>query len=298
MQRTKIEYLDYTWNPLAMRCEGCRNCWHLSMVKRLSRNPKICNEFKNAYAGVIPPVLIHTELEAPLHLRKPARIGVQFMGDLFHDSIPGQWIIKVFQIMEQAHWHTFFLLTKRLQVTLPSMTDLENVWLGVSCEDQKTADERIPILLKTPAAHRWVSVEPMLESVELRLWQYNLQRLAAAVAGRPETHIENPIPKLGWVVSGGETGPNARPLHPEWVRSIRDQCQAAGVPFFFKSWGEWLEKKLAIELLGDDDPRLSDSQRRRGGKAEMRVIKNDIFIRVGHGDSGHLIDGQEWRQMP
>ncbi len=306
MQKTKIEYLTHTWNPIAMRCtpvsEGCRNCWHLAMAKRLAGNPKICNEFKNAYAGVIPPVLIHTEVEAPLHLRKPARIGIQFMGDLFHGANKNEWVAKIFDVMEDTSQHTYFLLTKRPEnienfLIYYTPAAFPNLWLGVSVEDQKTADERIPILLQIPAAHRWVSVEPMLGAVNLRGSSYGPDWLEgwdveAQCCGRPH-HFENgsveccgqPEPvqvqtkKLDWVVVGGETGLGARPLHPDWVRSLRDQCQAAGVPFFFKGWGEWVEK-------GQETPRNAE-------ECEIRE-----WGRIGHKYSGHLLDGKEWRQIP
>ncbi len=257
MQKTKIEYLDRTWNPIAMRCtpisDGCRNCWHLAMAKRCAGN-RACGEYQHIYAGTQPPKLKQWELEQPLHLQKPARIGVQFMGDLFHKSIPFEFQTAIFEVMATGdHW--FYILTKRAQRMKEFFqtcedwdpTEWPGIWLGVSVEDQKTADERIPILLQIPAAHRWVSVEPMLERVDLsQCWSdYLAGWKTEAEHGRHDERgncIDCPIPvqvqteKLDWVVCGGESGPGARPLHPDWVRSLRDQCQAAGVPLFIKTF--------------------------------------------------------------
>ncbi len=269
MNRTNIDYLTHTWNPIAMRCTpvsaGCANCWHLAMAKRLANNPSIYRDSQKAYAGG-SPYLDHIELEAPLHLKKPSRIGVQFMGDLFHESVNSEFVKEIFHVMHNSFaGDKFFVLTKRPQRMLPwfnwigriwSPWPIPNVWLGVSVEDQPTADERIPILLQIPAVHRWVSVEPMLGAVDLKSY-FGWTGKGSGLPSPLSDTLENlkDIPGIDWVVLGGETGSHARPLHPDWVRSVRDQCQAAGVPFFFKSWGR---------------------QKCRG----------------------HLIDGQEWRQIP
>lgn len=234
MQRTKIEYLTHSWSPIKMFCtpvsSGCTNCWAIRRAKMLARNPLISKKRRVAYLEGAAPILDHKELEAPLHLKKPARIGVQFMGDLFHNDVSIIWIEKIFRVMVEAKWHQFFVLTKRPEEAEKIsgwIKNIPNLWSGVSIEDQPTADERIPILLQIPAAHRWLSVEPMLESIDIRPY----------VGGTyPKWEI------VDWVVCGGETGPKARPLHSDWVRSLKDQCQAAGVPFFFKSWGEWLHQ--------------------------------------------------------
>jgi protein gp37 len=254
MQKTKIEYLDYTWNPIAMKCtpvsDGCQNCWHLAMAKRLAKNPLICLDERLAY-GNGAPLLKHRELKAPIHLRKPSRIGVQFMGDLFHEDVEGFWIGAILKTIEHCSRHTFMILTKRPE-RMKRVFDLiekglkeyiqspnwpfKNLWLGVSVEDQKTADERIPILLQIPAAKRFVSVEPMLGPVKLIYWVWDY----------PFSLKEQPK-NIGWVIAGGETGPHARPLHPDWVRSLRDQCQAAGVPFFLKQIHQWGCRKCGFD---------------------------------------------------
>ena len=282
MQRTKIEYLTHTWNPLAMECtplsDGCRNCWHLAMAKRLVANPRIVPEFRNAYGGVIPPVLIHTELEAPLHLKNPSRIGVQLMGDLFHEEVKFNQIEKIWDTIFNCSfhqdrgqvgviYHTFLILTKRPNRVIDFQKWMEqrnrnvwydNLWLGVSVEDQKTADERIPILLQIPAAHRFVSVEPMLVPVDLRRIDYMwlLQKTLREATKDNSMVYEGPGylnalsgewndgedsgrdgKKLDWVICGGETGPKARPLPPDWVRLLVEQCRSASVPIFVKQMG-------------------------------------------------------------
>lgn len=303
MQRTKIEYLTHTWSPIAMRCtpvsEGCQNCWHLAMAKRLAGNKGLNGLTLNqreAYKGG-PPYLIERELEAPLHLKKPARIGVQFMGDLGHESIPDRFIAEVWDVMTRCSEQTFLILTKRPKRFLNwskswGLLPFPNLWLGVSVEDQKTADERIPILLQIPAAKRFVSYEPGLGSVDFtRIGgdQFGWGRIDAlnglyyVRANATESGCEwetKPAQKLDWVICGGETGPGARPLHPDRVRSLRDQCQAAGVPFFFKSWGQW--KPWAI-----DDPAIKKTW-----------SDAPDFKKFGYKELRHFLDGKEWREFP
>jgi protein gp37 len=248
---------------------------------------------------------------------RPRRIFVNSMSDLFHENVSDEWIDKIFAVMALCPQHTFQILTKRPRRMLNWATkaftekgglrigemaaslfkgmglkdrhlsmaeqaavsnqfewrELEHVWLGVSVEDQKTADERIPLLLQTPAAVRFISAEPLLGPIDA--YQY-------LGAGR------NPIgPAYGgsgldWVIVGGESGPGARPMHPDWVRSLRDQCVAAKVAFFFKQWGEWL-------------PAMSD-----GADLESGITINcaDEPVRVGKKAAGALLDGREWREFP
>jgi len=293
MQKTGIEYLSHVWNPIATRCTkaspGCDNCWHLKMAKRHAANPMIRKEVREARGGG-KPWLNEKELAAPLTLRKPARIGVMFMGDLFHESVPDEWIAEVFGVMAVAGAmapgessldgaffmgsvkrsggpHTFQVLTKRpgrMKTLLTSvafrrkiaraaynramdrrdagylhdcisdkdnprapcragrMWPLSNVHIGVTAENQEQADKRIPILLETPAAVRFVSVEPMLGAIAL------------PGIGFPQSLRFRCGPRLDWVICGAETGPGKRPMDLDWARHLRGQCAAAGVPFFFK----------------------------------------------------------------
>lgn len=227
MGGTKIEWADRVWNPVT-GCTpvsaGCDHCYARRMATRLRG--------RAGYPADNPfRVTCHPDrLEEPRHWRKPSRVFVCSMGDLFHTAVSVEVLRRVWDIMAQCPRHTFMVLTKRpdrmrnlLSASghLRREHPLANVWLGVSVEDQRTADERIPILKQIAVPVRFVSVEPMLGPV-------NLGRL-----DRQPPYI------LDWIICGGETGPGARPMHPDWARSLRDQCVEAGVPFFFKSWGKW-----------------------------------------------------------
>jgi protein gp37 len=241
MGTTRIEWADRVWNPVT-GCTpvsaGCDNCYARRMAQRLR------GRFGYPWDEPFMPTSHPERLEEPLRWRKPARVFTCSMGDLFHSDVTNGMIRAVWQAMTNAQQHTFMVLTKRPErmlhwlVTPGGSDPIPNVWIGVSVEDQATADKRIPFLLQTPAAVRFVSVEPMLGPVDLRYLQ----------PGDPPTEIDalagthgllrphrGSCPGLDWVICGGETGPGARQMHPEWARSLRDQCQAAGVPLFVKS---------------------------------------------------------------
>jgi protein gp37 len=184
-------------------------------------------------------------LSEPLQWKKPQRIFVVSMGDLFHEDVKRDWIDAAWSTMAEARQHTFQVLTKRPDRMREFMVDRKrkgwkadwaNIHLGVTAENQPTADERIPILLQIPAAKRFVSVEPMLGPVDL------LRMHQSAWEGTSRR------PMVDWIICGGETGPGARPMNPDWARSLRDQCQAAGLPFFFKqmSGKQTIPKDLMI----------------------------------------------------
>jgi protein gp37 len=233
MQRTKIPYLTHTWNPFAMRCTpcspGCANCWHLKLCARFKNNPIFLPEVRAAYAGG-KLVLLKDELEAPLRKKKPAVIGVQFMGDLFHEDIDIEMLSHIFDTMNQCPQHDFVILTKRLDNALRMMwgkhnggwryfgeNDFhKNIIFGGSCSTQEDLDKNVPVLLRIPAAKRIISIEPLLEEIDLGNSFYS--------------HLMN----IDWVVVGCESGPKRRPCKIEWVRSIVKQCKAAGVKVFVK----------------------------------------------------------------
>lgn len=255
--KTGIQWADATWNPVTgctKISQGCKHCYAERDWPRLVHLP--------AYKGrTFADVACHPErLDQPLRWAKPRRIFVNSMSDLFHEDVPDIFIDLVFAAMAMASQHSFQVLTKRPRRMLEYMSaggrgaavleiarisehsylycavnqpprswPLPNVWLGVSVEDQPTADERIPLLLQTPAAVRWISAEPLLAPVDLRferLAEWN-KLLCEHNGDADGTHIH-------WVVVGGESGPKARPMHPDWARSLRDQCAIAGVPFFVK----------------------------------------------------------------
>lgn len=334
---TNIEWTDEVWNPLrgcSRVSEGCRNCYAERMAFRFSGKGM-------PYEGLVKSVnghpvwtgdirLAQDVLDKPLHWKKPKRIFVNSMSDLFHEAVPDEWIDQVFAVMALAPQHQFQILTKRAErmhsylqlgranpVGLEAMAQtleahsrhpdskigkgiklagdiphlkvwpLPNVWLGVSAEDQKAADERIPLLLKTPAAVRWVSAEPLLGPVDL------------------SAYLSSPATSLDWVVAGGESGPNARPMHPDWARHLHDQCFATSTPFFFKQWGEWAPRSQCYHTLtnghsaADLDPnatkwpciRLTSSGHDGRDLAHASNGDDCYMQKVGKTLAGRLLDG-------
>ena len=214
----RIEYLDWTCNPIVGCTHGCPWCWARRQAKRQKHNCRKCYDFV--------PHLHPERLDEPLRLCKPSVIGVGFMGDLFDPALSSESVDVVVGTMHRAKQHTFVLLTKQ-PARAKGFTFPENLVLGVSVEDQPSADRLIPEHLKCQAAKHIVSIEPMREPVDL-------------ADGWLRKTLCYEHPALDGVILGGQTGPGAVPMHPDWVREVRDQCQEAGVPFYFKSWGEWL----------------------------------------------------------
>jgi len=246
--KTGIQWTDATWNPVSGCSKvspGCKNCYAERDWPRLSKNPK------SPYFGrAFTDVKCHPErLDQPLRWRAPRRIFVNSMSDLFHHAVPDQFINDVFQIMEMCEKHTFQLLTKRpgrmlgfLRSVFPDPPVAPNIWLGVSVENQATADERIPILMKTPAAVRFLSVEPLLEAVDITNKGIKNGYSLPTARDRNGFGIEWTDPGdayigVDWVIVGGESGPHARPCNVEWIRSIVRQCEASRVPVFVKQLG-------------------------------------------------------------
>ena len=255
MTVSKIEWCDRTWNPVrgcSRVSRGCDNCYAMKQAHRFDFRGGAYEGLTRLgkrgvdWTGVVR--LVPELLDAPLRWREPQRIFVNSMSDLFHESLPDEAIDRVFGVMRTARRHTFQILTKRpkrmsgyafLTETLP------NVWLGVSVEDQATADERIPLLLQTPAAKRFVSYEAGLAGVDFtRLCGGTLDALAGhdfeAVGDVLDpgilTNTQHP-PGLDWLIVGGESGPGARPFEIAWARSVVKQCREAGVACFVKQLG-------------------------------------------------------------
>lgn len=232
-----IEWTGRTWNPVTgcdRVSEGCDHCYALTLARRLQAmgNPRYQADGDPRTSGLGFGVTLHEDKVAdPLSWRRPEPIFVNSMSDLFHPRVPDDFIARVFDTMEQASRHVFQILTKR-HARLASWTrryrphPLPNVWLGVSVENQKWADIRIPRLLEASAAVRFISAEPLLGPVDLRL-----------VPIRLEGPRQLAITQLDWVIVGGESGPRFRALELDWARLLRDQCIAAGVPLFFKQVG-------------------------------------------------------------
>ena len=232
--KSSIEWTESTWNPLTGCTKispGCKHCYAERMAKRLQAmgQPNYVNGFR---------LTLHEHaLEMPLRWKKPQMIFVNSMSDMFHKDVPFEFIQRVFEVMHCASWHTFQVLTKRSKRLLelsPMLNWPANVWMGVSVENTQYT-HRIDHLRATPAHTKFLSLEPLLGAL-------------------PDLDLRN----IDWVIVGGESGPGARPLQESWVLDIRDQCLAAGVPFFFKQWGGARKKYNGRLLQGrtwDESPR-------------------------------------------
>lgn len=278
-----IEWTDATWNPItgcSIVSPGCSNCYAMKLAgMRLKHHPSREGLTRDSKAGPVwtGEVRLNRQwLHQPIDWRKPRRIFVCAHGDLFAENVPDEWILDVFTVMAIASQHTFQVLTKRSDrmrefVSRSDLLDdiytnwytfsggarevyswpLPNVWLGVSAEDQQRADERIPQLLDTPAAVRFISAEPLLGPIDLTPKADQTYQMLSEWYGpngfdptgcQPrQDRMRGWFPKLDLVIVGGESGRDARSIrHADWVRSLRDQCAAANTPFFFKQWGAYL----------------------------------------------------------
>ena len=279
--KTGIEYLNATWNTIkgcSHVSPGCDNCWAERQAARFGKPGEHFHGLTEEGCWAGKAKFYDKELYKPIHWKRPRRIGVCFMGDLFHESLTHLEVAQVFAVMSYAKQHTFMVLTKRPQrmkeflvwagsrvcpseclydyieddIDIDYERDiapwpLPNVWLGVSVEDQTTANDRIPLLLECPG-HHYISAEPLLGPIDIDLAMY----------GEGDTRFGG-MNAFGFtdgfgyeaclrgVIVGGESGPGARPMHPNWVRSIRDQCKEADVPFFFKQWGEFVPGEIDID---------------------------------------------------
>ena len=316
MGASKIEWTDDTWNPVAGCTKiavGCKNCYAERMAARLAkmaladkrrgRNPggkaKYDEELRLDNTWNERVVCDATALGAPLGWRKPRTVFVCSMSDLFHPGVPFEFIDRVFAVMALTPQHHHLVLTKRPERAVEYMhqrdwsdaanyiTDrfvrrldgaaylageivppLPNVGFGVSISTQADADRDLPVLAQIPAAMRFISAEPLVARIE-RLY----------------------LRGIDWLIAGGESGPGARPMHPDSARSLRDQCVAGGVAFFFKGWGKWLPGSQATHLT---DEQLS--------RFKMTPVDSDSVraysFRVPKKLAGRLLDGRTWNEMP
>lgn len=271
------KWWTHSWNPVigcTPASPGCDHCYAKALHDQRHAAFVAGSRIPACYAKPFEQVTcLEERLARPLGWKNPRCVFVNSMSDLFHPDVPFEFLDRVFAVMALASQHTFMICTKRPERMREYLRTYDrlpaaltwpypNIWLGVTAESQEQADSRIPILLDTPAAKRFVSVEPMLGPVDLSpegspgYW-YNSLSDGSPVWRGPD-----------WVICGGESGPGARPMHPDWARGLRDQCAAAGVPFFFKQWGEFCPT------------------------AEDRMCS------VGSRRAGRLLDGVEHNAMP
>jgi protein gp37 len=325
---TGIEWTDATWNPLVGCTKvspGCDHCYAETLVNRFAGH-------NVAFPNSFDVVTMRDErmLTQPLRWKRPRRVFVNSLSDLFHADVPDEFIAQVFAVMAASPQHTFQLLTKRHARMRAFLRDvcrcgaghppgvhlgtamawavsranpdripgdfdeaslrespwpLPNVWLGVSVENQQWADIRIPALLDTPAAVRWISAEPLLGPIKLR---------ASWVPLRGAVHLDG-ARVLDWVVVGGESGPGARPMHPQWARDLRDQCAVAEVPFLFKQWGAWSlgasvrpgERRAIVSPDGPHTRVEPDVQVRQSW-----IFGSALMKHVGKKSAGRELDGR------
>lgn len=385
-ENSAIEWTDATWNPL-LGCTkvsaGCMSCYAILEAWKKMHHPHPA--VRAAYEGLVVKLpdgslnwtgrvnVIPERLEIPLRWKRPKRIFVNSMSDLFHEAVSEGQIAQIFGTMARADSHIFQVLTKRpermskllngvgLRQHIEDVSGrswpLPNVWLGTSTEDQRTADERIPHLLRTPAAVRFLSCEPLLGPVDLNRWieptlhcgscgtEYGLAEAipdpnghihgadvcahCGDVGSMTSTWGEDALRqreagrdldlgdawdygyRLHWVITGGESGPNARPMHPQWARDLRDQCLAARVAYFHKQNGEYVEvdglRTHAGPVPRDDRGPGTFWLTKEGrlipfGSPEAyhcSVWGSDVIVkRAGRKIAGRLLDGQEWSQFP
>ncbi|HKI12134.1 MAG TPA: phage Gp37/Gp68 family protein [Candidatus Acidoferrum sp.] len=225
-EQSKIEWTEATWNPVTGCTKispGCKNCYAERLAKRLKAMGQA--NYRNGFRLTLQPQM----LDLPLHWKTPKRIFVNSMSDLFHENVPTSYIKNVFEVMRRAYWHQYQILTKRSE-RARELTSVLNwapqIWMGVSVETEEFT-YRIDDLRKTDAHVKFLSLEPLLAP---------LRRLD--------------LRGIDWVIVGGESGPNARPIDPAWVTDLRDQCLKARVPFFFKQWGGVQKKRSGRRLDG------------------------------------------------
>lgn len=322
---SKIEWTEETWNPFvgcSKVSEGCKNCYAEKMAYRLT-NMALKKESFDSCDGYLHVINIdkkcwngktffqHSQLSKPFKRKKPTKYFVCSMSDLFHEDNDFVDILKVWYVMCQNPHHIFQVLTKRPDRVIefyryigkkckddgldsvPSDSNdyidyvetPNHVWIGVTVENQEMADKRIPILLDIPAKTRFLSCEPLLDNINFPLYDGWVPTYNNPDNSGGDKEAWPMIYDLSWVVIGGESGSNARPMHPNWAKNIIAQCEAANVPVFFKQWGEYAPSdNLPLSIV--------------------LKLKNHIFndktivYRIGKKKSGNIINGTKYEQYP
>jgi protein gp37 len=301
---SKIEWTHHTFNPwrgCTKVSAGCANCY---AERQSVRNPKVLGIWGDDGTRVIAAEAYWKE---PLKWNKAAqlagerhRVFCASLADIFEDrpelDKPRDRLLELIDATDNLDW---LLLTKRPEnfiIFLPRSWHeypRKNVWLGVSVEDQKNADERIPELLATPAHIRFLSAEPLLGALRL-----DEIRGSDGFSYRPFEGDHTGEPRIHWVIGGGESGPRARPMHPAWARSLRDQCTSGGVAFHFKQWGEFAPALTGASVPDKDKIILGGNGHARQIGAESLYEDDVIMANVGKHAAGRLLDGREWNEFP
>lgn len=336
---TKIEWSDATWNIItgcSVVSPGCTNCYAMRLAgSRLQHHPSRAGLTRESKAGPVWTGEVRFNIEwltQPMDWKRPRLIFVAAHGDIGHHGVTDAMLDQIWAVMALSPQHSFQILTKRPNrlreyLTAPDVEDrinammnilapahwhnrevedygglpLRNVWLGTSAEDQVRLNERLPLLLRTPAAVHYLSAEPLLGPLYLRNVRdfYDTRPDRRFDALHPDLYVpaegaHGPILKrLDWVIAGGESGPGARPMHPDWVRPIYGDCAATGVAFLFKQWGAW----VPLDRVGDAWPDNAPSMirlRRDGSRGE----DGWPMQRVGKKAAGRHLDGVLHDGMP
>lgn len=315
---SKIEWTGKVWNPIVgctKIAEGCKNCYAINMAHRFSNR---VDKFKGTTIKTANGInwtgkvnFDEAALQIPYKTKKPTVFFVNSMSDLFHESISFSTIKEILEVIMDNPQHRFQILTKRPSRMLhffkhsnafskpELMLKFQNMWLGVSASTQADADKNIPLLLQLPfIKNLFVSLEPMTEAINLM------------PDGATNPHLR---PRgIKWVIVGGESGHHARPIHPNWVRNIQQQCQIASVPFFFKQWGEWMPNDVINnwdDLIKKCDkdyhiPNGKISMMKINGEHDNKILIDGIteplirMIKVGKKQAGSLLDGKQYHEMP
>lgn len=335
-----IDWCDHTITAGIYGCDpiskGCDLCWAARLASTRHRHlPKYAGLAADGkFNGTVR--IVPEEADEPLRMRKPrGRIFVASKADLFHHLVPPEHVARLFAAMIAAPQHTYQLLTKRgprmekmlrstafWQLVSNRLGELwrtpppapltvvpRHIWVGVSVEDQKAAQRRIAPLVRTPALTRWVSVEPLIGPVDLDPWIWG-DRCPDRQCGDSTWDHECRLggQRLHWVVVGGETAlraGTARLMHPDWARTLRDQCTAAGVPFFFKQWGSWAPPDQ-FDSIGYDDVAWDQNAaltmwpdgRQRAGACGGFNDRSELLWPVGKRAAGHRLDDDTWQEFP
>jgi protein gp37 len=310
--KTGIEWTETTWNPTvgcSLMSPGCTNCYAMKVAFRLQHNKKLNdpayrNVAKKVKGNIVWTNVVHFSERAilkPLRWRMPRVVFVNSMSDTFHVAVPPSDIARIWAVMALTPHHTYQVLTKRPDRMLSWITDsntrllvedamdkirpgarvsawpLKNVWVGTSVEDQDRADDRIPLIAQVPAAVRFLSVEPLLGPVSLK----------AATAKKRSL-----LKKIDWVIVGGESGSRARPMHPAWPRQVRDECEVAGIPLFFKQVGSW--RWGMPQKSGETAKGLMPD----GRIVALGTAGSQSIVKGSKKSGGRLLDGQMHEAMP